>query len=298
MSVKKNRPQTETEAWNQYWAKAPEDSRCIPGAPPRVTEFLQKTWQHFFLGLPRNARVLDLATGSGAVLAQARDCRPDLVLTGVDYASLSKSKGSIILLPNVHLESLPFADNSFAVVTSQFGLEYGTWPAAVKELNRIWVRKDGHLQLICHHSKGIIVAANRERLAAIEDILAGKGLIHGALKVVRQRKKYALKNRRYLDRLLLKLHENHPDQPVVLEVAEQIADALTRPGSLKRLLSLRKDLAMEEQRTKALLAAALTPQKAEILLQELSQNRTSMQMEILNVPNSDIPLAWKIYSQQ
>ena len=242
MKVKNKDQQTERKAWSRYWTEAPQDSVCIPGAPARVADLLRETWHRFFQDLQRNRLVVDLATGSGAVLALAHDCRPDLKLTGVDYASsLTSPEESITILPEVRLEELPFADQAVDVVTSQFGLEYGAWPESVHELNRV-LAKNGSMQLVCHHSESIIVVANRERLAAINDILGKRGLLSAALKIIQQRKIREPKSRRNLDRLLNKLLSNHPGQPVVEEGAQHIAEIMTQPGALKRLPALRRDI--------------------------------------------------------
>ena len=293
----KNNTKINDQAWSHYWTgPASLGATCVPGAPAEVTDLLERIWQQFFGRLPSDSEVLDLGTGSGTVLQSAKQVRSDLNLTGVDYSqSLPDGGDGITLLPGVFLEDLPFAENSFTAVTAQFALEYGDWPAAVDELKRV-LADDGSLQLICHHSKGIIVAANRERLAALEDILSGSGLFNGSLKIVRQRKIREPKSGRYLDRLLNKLHAAHPQQPVVSEVVQRIADLMTQPAALKKLMSLRRDIEMEQQRIKALLAAALTPARARELQQMLVPSTALINCNTLYLPGTETPLAWLISS--
>jgi len=290
--MKRKRSPSEIDAWNVYWGTKRPDSGCIPGAPDSVAELLQRTWQDFFNSLPQEAELLDLGTGSGAVLRLAQILRPELRLTGVDYASSLPDLGnSVRMHSSVLLEDLPFGDSRFDVVTSQFALEYGVWPAAVEEMSRV-LAKNGYFLLICHHGESIIVAANRDRVATIDLILGGSGLISGALKIVRQRKTKEPKSHRHLDRLLNKLHDHGPDQQVVLEVVRQVAAALTEPDALKRLLALRRDIEMERIRIKALLAAALSADRARELQRRLTSCGAVVQMNVLFLPATDIPLAW------
>ncbi len=293
----KDRAATDTShAWTRYWDTAPKEfSGCLPGAPAVVTDFMAEIWIEFFTGLPQQTRLLDLGTGGGAVLLLAHSRRSDLFLTGVDYAhSLPDLGNSIIMIPQTNLTGLPFAEKSFDAITSQFALEYAPRTEAVNELKRV-LTDDGQYLLFCHHAESVILEHNTTRLAAIQDILAGKGLINSALKIIRNRKLLDPKSRKRLGRLLQTLHTRHPEQPIVTEVSGDIARKMTDPDNLKQLLSLQQNLKMEGQRISALKSSALTRFQAESLAQQLSDTGgPAPQLEEICLPGTSTPLAWKI----
>jgi demethylmenaquinone methyltransferase/2-methoxy-6-polyprenyl-1,4-benzoquinol methylase len=103
-------------------------------------------WRRFMVSrVPRGARVLDVATGTGAVALEllARGCS----VVGIDQSPemLAVARGR---LPGVELvegraESLPFADASFDALTFTYLLRYVEDPVAtLRELARV-VRAGG-----------------------------------------------------------------------------------------------------------------------------------------------------------
>lgn len=295
--MKKNRTNKKTEAWTHYWKSAAKDSSgCIPGAPASVAELLKGIWADFFETLPRQAKLLDLGTGGGAVLREAQAGRPDLQLTGVDSAKvLPDLGGKVAMFPDIYLEKLPFKDGSFDVITSQFAIEYASLLQAVSEVKRI-LAPGGRFLLFCHHADSIIVHDNIKRLAAIEDLLAGSGLLNGAIKVVKQKKTLLPKKQKYLAQLLRKMQSKHPEQPLINEVAGIIAGLMTEAGALQKLLSLRRDIEMEGRRISALQVSALSPAELQNFCSQLSSPDTSVQYSTIFVPGTKTPLAWYLKS--
>ncbi len=296
--MKKNRINKKTEAWTHYWTTAPPaSSSCIPCAPVPVVELLQGIWADFFYNLPRNATLLDLGTGGGAVLRAAQTRRPDLQLTGVDSAEVLPDLGEeITMLPGVCLEDLPFDNESFDVVTSQFAVEYASLPQAASEIKRV-LSKKGVFLLICHHVDSIIVHDNVKRLAAIKSLLAGSGLLNKVIDVVRQKKILQPKKQEYLARLLRTVQLKHPDQPIINEVAALTVSIMTGPDCMRKLLSLHRDIEMEERRISALKVSALQLSQAQNLRHQLSLSEIPIQCKAIYVPGTETPLAWYIHNE-
>lgn len=297
--MKKQARECEKEAWTAYWADRPEQAGgCLPGLPTAVNALLEKKWHLFFAQLPPGARLLDLGTGSGAVIRMARAQRPDLLLTGVDYADHLPALGAgVSLHTGTAMESLPFADQSFTGVCGQFALEYGTTAPTAGEVRRVLADK-GSYHFICHHADGIIVRDNVARQAAIKTLLGPTGLLETALKAVLQRKKASPATSRRLARLFADHCQRHQDQALVAEVGRDIARLMTSPGSQKNLLNLRGRLRQEARRIEALRQAALTEQEAcqlAALLPPPPPGETN-RPHPLQVPGSAIPLAWRLTS--
>jgi len=155
------------DAWNTFWERQDgsnaKNGGCMPAGWQGIADRQRQVWQSFAKPLPKNAKVLDLATGDGAVLSNLISARRDLKLTGIDRATiLPNAPRGITLKGGVSMESLPFPDGAFAAVTSQFGFEYGDIGAIAVETARV-LRKDGRVGLLTHRLDGPIVAHNRNR---------------------------------------------------------------------------------------------------------------------------------------
>ena len=164
-------------AWTRFWRSGLTED-IFAGSRTNLERF----WFGFVLALPRDGHVLDLATGSGHVarlVARAGDgMRLGLSVTGVDYADIATETVtaatpqhcSLTLMANVRLEALPFADESFDAVTSQFGIEYAERAAAASQIARV-LKPGGRGLFVLHHAQSVMTASVRARLDARRDVL-------------------------------------------------------------------------------------------------------------------------------
>lgn len=152
-------------AWGEFWADGAraEGGGCLPDGAQVVERAQQRTWTEFAERIPGKARILDIATGDGRVMAWLKSVRPNARLVGVDRAaSLPKPPAGTKIKAGVVMEQLPFADGSFQVVVSQFGFEYGDIVAAAREAARV-LQPGGWLALMTHRADGPILAHNTAR---------------------------------------------------------------------------------------------------------------------------------------
>lgn len=172
-------------AWDGYWSRGAPG--CLPDADPRFGRALETLWRDFAARLPRGAKLLDLATGSGAVLRAIATDGPRLDLTGVDSSlALPRAPGGIRLKAGVAMERLPFGDRRFDAITSQFGIEYGDVGKAAPEAARV-LKPGGALRLVIHHAEGPIVTHNAARRAALHWARHESGAIERGRKLAQAR---------------------------------------------------------------------------------------------------------------
>lgn len=155
------------KAWDAFWdgnhASGSARGGCLPEAWQGIDKAQTAVWSEFAKKLPRGARVLDLGTGDGRVMAKLLHARRDLKPVGIDQASeLPPPPKGAKVRTGIRMRELPFPDESFAAVTSQFGFEYGDVEAAAAEVQRV-LRKGGRVGMITHRKDSPIVAHNCNR---------------------------------------------------------------------------------------------------------------------------------------
>ncbi|MXO89481.1 class I SAM-dependent methyltransferase [Pontixanthobacter aquaemixtae] len=164
------------KAWSDFWAQntqSGQDGGCLPAKYQGIDAAQRAVWHGFAKSLPRKAALLDIATGDGRVMRWILGKRPDLKPVGVDMApELPAPPKGTKVRGGVRMEELPFPDDKFDAVTSQFGFEYGDLSAAATEIARV-LRPEGSIGLITHRIDGPILAHNVARreqiLWAIEE---------------------------------------------------------------------------------------------------------------------------------
>jgi hypothetical protein len=161
--------------WNEFWrsgsgAGCLQDSQAKPLAA-FWQDFLGRCFSSHFANAIQ-CRLVDLAAGQGAVIGHAHaiaaSLRQPLAAVAVD-ASLGALKGLQARLPAAVVAAdvtrVPFADHSFDLVVSQFGLEYGGLPAFEEAARLVAAR--GTLGAVIHLKDGAI---HRENVASLEAI--------------------------------------------------------------------------------------------------------------------------------
>lgn len=161
------------EAWKDFWARQSKSGAggCLPDRWRHIEDAQRAAWRRFAEGLAGETSLLDLATGDGRLLSWMIDFKEGIRAVGVDLApTLPPPPPGAKVYCGIAMEELPFAEDSFDAVTSQFGFEYGDQIPATTEIARV-LRPGGQVGLMVHRGDGPILQHNIARLSQIAWVL-------------------------------------------------------------------------------------------------------------------------------
>jgi SAM-dependent methyltransferase len=165
-------------AWDRFWSYDRLASFGTGAGAGNYGTAIAAGWRAFFAELPAGSRVLDLATGNGAIAVIAIEAGDRLQVTGADLADVSPAAfvsqckhqlDQVRFLANTPAEKLPLDDASIDAVVSQYGVEYSDMDRSVPEAARV-LAPGGRLRFAVHAAEGK-VAADTGRAIADADYL-------------------------------------------------------------------------------------------------------------------------------
>jgi SAM-dependent methyltransferase len=288
-------------AWSDFWTGggAGPESGCLPKGLARIDAVQRQVWAEIAAPLRKGGRVLDLATGDGAVLGKIRSSRTDLKLTGVDSAArLPPGPKGAVLQAGIAMERLPFPDRSFDLVTSQFGYEYGDRAAIAREVARV-LAPAGRLAFIVHHADGPILAHNLARRAGLGWAVVDSGLLAQAKALVRARALAPLPTPPRFRQAPAEARRLYPGQSVAEEFVTAVLQSLelgrAHPtlAQLEALDELEARGRNEMARIDALAGAACTQADIEAIEQVLQAAGLTLEpRRELRETGGSVPFAW------
>jgi SAM-dependent methyltransferase len=172
--------------WTRHWATGAPHS-CVGSYGDRYGGATAEFWKAVFAPLRSAQRVLDLATGSGAVPRLLLELCPDTVceVDAVDLAAIEPAwlttqppavRARVRFRGGQAIEALPFADATFDLVVSQYGLEYSDLDRSIPELLRV-LAPNGRVALLMHANDSRPVTLAATELAHIDWLLSADGLL-------------------------------------------------------------------------------------------------------------------------
>lgn len=169
--------------WNLYWNNENTLNSFAEGDQSTgYTGEIANFWSNAFSHLSDDASILDVATGNGALAVLAKKYSPSFRVTAIDAANINPHAiinnsnenyqwlKDITFKGNVRAEELPFEENSFNVVVSQFGFEYAEPGAALTHIHRV-LQTNGEFVALIHHNTSFISADCRLGIDVLQDIL-------------------------------------------------------------------------------------------------------------------------------
>lgn len=154
-------------AWSVFWHSDQLQS-CMPANDSDTADQLFSTWRSFFEASPAGARILDVGTGNGSLAAQAVEVSKTkserFSIHGVDLADIQPQRfvtSAVDLLrdvnfhPRTPMENLPFDDEYFDAVASQYAIEYSDTKESVPEALRV-LKPGGSFRFLLHADDGVL----------------------------------------------------------------------------------------------------------------------------------------------
>ncbi|UAA37778.1 class I SAM-dependent methyltransferase [Paraneptunicella aestuarii] len=156
------------EPWAHYW-QTMNSHACVRVNDGEYREELESVWKPYFSKLAPNSKVLDVCVGNGAVSRMAVQVSIDSELshevTAVDGASINKEYverdewlGKVNFVDETNIEQLPFSDQPFYLIVSQYGIEYTNTSVTLPEIARV-LKQSGELVIVAHDKEGLSVIA-------------------------------------------------------------------------------------------------------------------------------------------
>ncbi|TMO54056.1 class I SAM-dependent methyltransferase [Pseudoalteromonas phenolica] len=147
--------------WSEYWRQGYITSFGDAFKSNYQGE-IKSLWESFSLSLNKNSKVLDVGTGNGALVKLIQNVSEHECI-GIDLARINTKVTQCInghFISNVSAENMPFNNNEFDAVISQFALEYSQVELSIKEVYRV-LKPGGKLYLVCHCPDSKIVLPNK-----------------------------------------------------------------------------------------------------------------------------------------
>lgn len=160
--------------WTQYWQNTTALNSFAEGQSALgYYGDLERLWQAQLKHLANNASLLDIGTGNGglAVLCyqygrilnyqwsihaiDAADINP--ILNKYEDQTINAAISQIKFQGNTPAEALPYANDSFDLICSQFAIEYANLEIALPECIRV-LKHNGKFVAVMHHQDSSIVA--------------------------------------------------------------------------------------------------------------------------------------------
>lgn len=175
--------------WSRYWKHGASHS-CGGSYGGRYEGALAHFWRAAFAQLAPDARLLDIATGNGALPQLLLHFDPEGARScdAVDLAQMAPAWVADLTpsqRPRVRFhggqaaETLPFADGQFDLVMSQYGLEYTDLARSVPELLRV-LKAGGQVRLVVHHAQARPVLLAHTELTHLAWLEQPAGLLETA----------------------------------------------------------------------------------------------------------------------
>ena len=291
----------ERTAWDRFWSYDRQASFGTGKGSGNYAGAMAEGWRTFFAALPQGARVLDIATGNGAIALIAVEAGRRLKVTGADLADVrpgafvsdrKRELKAIRFLGRTPAESLPLADASFDAVVSQYGIEYSDLKRSIPEAVRV-LAAGGRLRFVTHAADGSIAADTAlaipdadflideldltGRAARCFEAVLGieRGHQSGQLAEIAAQARYG----QFRDGLKA-LADRLPaarDQAMLASVHQALTtlfeqrQALGLEALLTRLDALQEEIAAHRTRQRALIAAALSAKQVAALAKRLEK---------------------------
>jgi SAM-dependent methyltransferase len=272
-----------TDAWTAFWQEPTAGEQCLRGAAD-ITQIVRTQWSAFAATLPVDARVLDIGCGAGAAARALVSVRCDLRVTGIDIAKVPEVADSRFdIVSGTAMESLPFANASFAAAISQFGFEYSERNEAARELARV-LAPGARFAFLIHHAESSIIATNRARLRALH-----------AVQEQDMRVAFLSGDAAGLDAQMNLLQRDHPRDTLVAELA-RILPQRARAGGRDRgtmWSAIEVALAPERAILEAMDVCCVAPEEIDGWLAPLRRGCELTCVAALRRPNGE-PIAWRI----
>lgn len=175
------------ENWSQYWLTS-DNSSCVQGIDNEGSD-IRTFWKEVADCLEDSSNILDVYTGKGAVIFTLVDyqIKKNVGLSnyvGIDISNISpnideKLKNKIVFTNQTSVYQMPFSDNDFDFITSQFGLEYDLNVKAGNEIKRV-LKPHGKLYAVMHAQDSILASVAKEEnehLDFLFDEINGLGIL-------------------------------------------------------------------------------------------------------------------------
>lgn len=182
-------PDTRAGVWSRFWRHGTLHSLSDSFTGNYEGE-IRAFWQDEFARLGPGLAMLDVGTGNGPLPALACELLPGRMprIDAIDLATPSPAwlagatpdcRAAVRFHSGVAAEALPFADASFDLVASQFGIEYADLRAALCEAVRV-LTPGGRIALVVHHAGSRLAEVAGEETAHVEHLLGAGGIMQAA----------------------------------------------------------------------------------------------------------------------
>jgi len=314
--------------WSSFWQQG-FITTFGRSKPDNYSGVIRAFWKEKFLELPTGSRILDVATGNGAVATFAASVSTEkdreFSIAATDAAEINPNvkiddvtkslREQVIFHSNEPCESQPFDDDSFDFISSQFGFEYGDIDTTMPEMRRILV-PGGRFVAISHHIDSRLVKAAKAELEVYRHALDELNIFgtvrkyFGALGEVGSSRKELSKALERAAPLSLKVNdcmntfrEEHPDDECAGEIVAAVgylARGAAQTAKAERLGAVdaaQVNYRMAQARLKDMVDAALNPQDIDTLTERAkSAGFTSMTCLRLFVEDGSLA-GWQIHMQ-